>query len=367
MAQVAVDTLEAFASRLVEATGASQTTADQVAASLVAADLAGHNSHGVYRLSMYTDLIEDDVLFPAATPTVDTRSPGIAAVDGQRAYGQIVGRTAVETGTDIAEEFGLAVVGIRDATHLGRIGEWAERTANAGFLFGAFINTQAHSATVAPPGSAERRLATNPIAFGIPTFDALDFPLVHDMATSQVAHGKIRERVPTGDPVPDDWTVGDDGRPVTDAAAFEEGAGALLPLGGQQSGYKGFGLAVIAELFAGIIGDAPVYGQDPPEPFSNAAAFIFIDPLMFTSEDAVKNRVAALAAYLRDSAISSAISPGIASRSEDEILLPGEAEYRSTRTAGKEGVEIADGILDELAALARRFEITDAIPESITT
>lgn len=365
MAQLDVETLESFASRLVEATGAPTSIADNVAASLVAADLAGHNSHGVHRLAMYTDLIDDEVLFPDATPTVDMQSRGCAGIDGQRAYGQIVGRTAVETGTDIAEEFGMAVVGIRDATHLGRIGEWAERTAEADFLFAAFVNTQAHGRTVAPPGSADRRLATNPIAFGIPTYDALEFPIVHDMATSQVAHGKIRERVPTGDPVPDDWTVDDEGVPVRDAKAFEEGAGALLPLGGQESGYKGFGLAVIAELFAGIIGNAPVYGQNPPDPFSNAAAFVFVDPTMFTSAEAVEDRVEALGAYLRESTISTAVSSGIASRSDDEILLPGEAEYRATQKARQDGVEIADGILNELSDLARRFGIPDAIPETI--
>ncbi|NHN61667.1 MULTISPECIES: Ldh family oxidoreductase [Halorussus] len=71
-----------------------------------------------------------------------------------------------------------------------------------------------------------------------------------DVATSQVAHGKIRERAASGDPVPPDWTVTEPGEPETDAAAFEDGSGALLPLGGTASGYEGFGLAVVAELFA---------------------------------------------------------------------------------------------------------------------
>ena len=73
-------------------------------------------------------------------------------------------------------------------------------------MFAAFVNSQGGSRTVAPAGSATRRLATNPIAFGIPSFDALEFDLVLDMATSQVAHGKIREREATGDPIPEGWT-----------------------------------------------------------------------------------------------------------------------------------------------------------------
>ncbi len=366
MTRLAVDVLEEFCRELIEALGASSEIAAKVAESLVLADLAGHHSHGVNRVPQYAGFIEDEILDPTASPSVTEQSGVAASVDGNRAYGQIVGREAIDVGMTAAIDAGIGVVGIKNGTHLGRIGEWAERAANEGYVFGAFVNTQGTSRTVAPAGSADRKLATNPVAFGIPTYEALDFPIVLDMATSQVAHGKIRERAATGEAVPEAWTVSADGSPVTDAEAFEAGEGALRPLGGEAAGYKGFGLAVIVELLAGIIGDAPVYGQDETGLFSNAAAFVVIDPLVFTDKAGVKDRVASLAAYLADADDVPGVSAGIAAKTrKDEIVLPGEPEYRSITAGREQGIEIDDGILDRLTALAHETGIQATIPAEL--
>ena len=355
--------LEKFARDIAVGLGAPESTAGRVAESLVASDLRGHGSHGVLRLPLYGKMVEAGRLDPTATPEVVREDAGTATVDGRDAFGQVVGAEASALAAAKALDRGVAAVGIRDATHLGRVGEWAERTTEAGAAFAAFVNVQGSAQTVAPPGSADRRLATNPLAFGVPAFGALDFPLVFDAATSQVAHGKIRERAATGDPVPPDWTVTASGDPETDAAAFEEGSGALLPLGGTTAGYKGFGLAVVAELFAGIAGDAAVAGQRDGEWADNAALFLAFDPTRFTSEAGVRDRVTALADHLRSADYSAAVSPGDAAKA-DRALLPGEAEHRTAAERRERGIPVSEGVAESLCDLAVARGLGDAVPDA---
>lgn len=355
MARATVEQLEPFVTRLFTAAGVSEAHARQVAESLVAADLRGHTSHGVLRVPLYLDRIASGDLNPNAEPAIEWETTTAAGIDGHSTFGQVVGRVAVDTLTERAEN-GVGVVGLRDAAHLGRVGEWAERIADRGLLFAAFVNTGGAAQTVAPPGSADRRLSTNPIAFGVPTFDALPFPLVLDMATSQVAHGKIRERAADEKPLPPEWTTTADGSPERDADAFEAGAGALLPLGGRAAGYKGFGLAVVSELFAGLVGNAPVAGQHTPDHPENAAAFVAVDPLRFTTRDDATARITALADYLDSAESREEIPVGIGAKG-DEALLPGEAEYRELAVRREEGVHVPTRIVDALREVATEFDV----------
>jgi len=351
MPRVDHERLRAAARTLLEGLGTPADAADRVAESLVGADLCGHGSHGTIRLpTMYAEMVADGLIDPGATPAVTTDAGPTARVDGNRAFGQMTGRVAVETGAERAAEHGVAAVGVRNGTHLGRIGEWAARAAEAGLAFVAFVNTGCATRTVTVPGSAERVLSTNPVAVGVPTFGALPFPVVVDVATSQVAHGKVTKRAVDGDPVPAAWTVDADGKPVTDAEAFEEGAGALLPLGGRATGHKGFGLAVAAELLAGVVGGGEVFGEGDPGAVNNAACFLLVDPLAFTDRGTAADRGGALAEYLR--AVDPAEAVETPAAVDGALVLPGEAELRTARRRRAEGVPVSEARLDALRGLA---------------
>jgi len=365
MPRLDADALRSFASRLLESVGTPPDVAVRVADSLVAADLAGHGSHGVHRIPWYAERVADGEIDPGADPGVVTETPVTAVVDGRFGFGQIVGRHAVDLLAGKAGEHGVAAVGIRNGSHLGRMGEWAERAVDEGLVFASFVNSQGQGGQVAPPGSARRRLGTHPLAFGIPTFGALEFPVVMDMATSQVAHGKIGERAAAGEPIPEGWTVDADGEPVTDPDAYEDGAGALRPLGGAVAGYKGFGLAVVAELVAALVGGGETFGMETDAPWSNGAAFLALDPAQFLPPEAARERVAALAAYLHATERSPAVTDGIAAKGDDETLLPGEAEHRTRQAYRENGVPLSAGEVDRLSALARDHGLGDAVPEPL--
>lgn len=358
--------LEGFVATLFEHLGAGPSAAADVAGSLTGADARGHHSHGVLRAPIYSRMIEDGAIEPRALPTRNRSSETTVHLDGRSAFGQVVGRAAVDAGVSIAKSNGSAVVGIRNGSHLGRIGEWAERAAEDGILFAAFVNHQGGGKTVAPAGSSERRFGTNPMAFGIPTFTALPFPIVHDMATSQVAHGKIREREKTGEPLPDEWTTSEDGTPVKDAGSFERGAGALLPLGGRAAGYKGFGLSVVSELVAGLVGDALIASEADPAWTSNAAGFVFVDPLRFTSRERCEERVESLASYLGETEFSDAVPLGAGAHGT-ETRLPGEVEYRTRLAYEREGIPFSDGLSETLRTIAAETGTLGHLPDGLRT
>jgi len=228
MARIDPDALEAFVADLTASLGAGEADARRFADSLVAADCCGHSSHGSRLLpAKYVPEIDEGKIDPGATSRVERDDGVFVTVDGQQAFGQLAARDAVEKGIATAGEHGIGVVSLRNVSHIGRVGEYGERAADAGMALVGFVSNPG-SRWVAPPGSGQRRFSTNPVVVALPTFDALPFPLVLDMATSQVARSKIRERAVADEPLLDDWVIDQSGSYVTDGNAFEAGDGALL-------------------------------------------------------------------------------------------------------------------------------------------
>lgn len=354
MSTVDAAELESFARTALAAVGAPPATAATVASSLVDADLAGHSSHGVVRVPYYADLADEGAIDPAADPIVEPAGPFHQVVGGA-AFGQRTGQRAVDLLVETTRERGVAAVGVSDSGHIGRIGEWAEHVAGEGLVFASWVNLQGGAQRISPHGSADRRLGTNPLTFAVPAFDALPFDIVYDGATSQVAHGKILERDGSGDHLPAAWTVSASGDPVERAAAFEAGMGALLPLGGRETGYKGFGLATMAELFAAVVGDGPVSTEPEQDWVGNGAAFLAIDPAVFTTREAVASRVAALAEHIR-----SAEPIG-----DEPVLLPGEREYETRRRRVDGGIPVSAAVAEALRDSAATTGTEDSLPEPL--
>ena len=326
-------------------------TAATVAALLVGADLAGHTSHGVRQLhSRYAEEIAAGVIDPAAEPTVTPKSAHALQVDGQRAFGHLVGAAATDAGIEVATDAGVALVSIANTAHIGRVGAFAEQAAAAGCAFIGLVANPA-SAYVAPPGSAQRRFSTNPICLGMPTFGGLAFPLIADLSTSQVAHGKIKERTVTGEALPTDWVVQAGGGDLRDADAFEaDGMGALRPLGGATAGHKGYALAVLNEVFAAVMTGGSISGMDEIV-FGNHALFVLIDPTILASRSLIADRARTIGRYIRETIVDPEVSLGAATDA-GAGLLPGEPEHRARQRNERVGVSIPRGDATLLGALA---------------
>lgn len=212
---------------------------------------------------------------------------------------------------------------------------------------------------VAPPGSTQRRFSTNPVVVGIPTFDALPFPLVLDMDTSQVARSKIRELPIADESLPNEWVVDSSGGTVDDGPTFEDGDGALLPLGGFATGHKGFGLAVMAELLAGIASDGSVSGMDDVL-WGNHAVFYVTDISRWATPESISNYVSTVVRYIRETEYSDSVPLPWATHGE-RGRVPGEAEHASRLEQREQGLRVPE----EDAALLRELAIDQGMKKAV--
>lgn len=340
--------LQGFATDVLCSMGAPPDTAAIVAESLLDADRQGCTTHGIVLLPLYAQMISAGALDPLVQPRADLTTGAVARIDGCNGFGQLTGGLAVATGSKIARENGVAAVGIHNGGHLGRLGEWAQLAAAKGMLFLAFCNSGGGARNVAPFGSHERKLSTNPIACAVPAFGALPHDVVMDFATSQVAGSLIREHVLKDKPLDPEWVTTASGEPLLDAAQFMQGVGALLPLGGFSTGHKGYALAVIAELLGGIAGGM-MAGEHDPEWFSNAALFLFVDPQRLLPRDELGQRIGSFAAYLQ----------------EVGARLPGAGAHRQEKRAAENGLELPEQLCSALKTLAGELglEIPAVLPE----
>ncbi|MBV9750381.1 MAG: Ldh family oxidoreductase, partial [Acetobacteraceae bacterium] len=262
------DALEGYVVRIFTASGCAGEEAARIGHHLVSANLAGHDSHGVLRVPRYVQWLGEGKVRAGQTLTVVTESATHAVLDGNKGFGQTIGPLAVDLGIAKARESGLAVVALRNAGHLGRIGDWAERAARAGLVSIHFVNV-GMGLLVAPFGGVDRRFGTNPFCVGVPQGEAP--PLLLDFATSLVAEGKVLVAAQGGKPIPGDALIAPDGqlsgdpetlfgplegRAVPDASG---GEGALRAFGE----HKGSGIAFMCEILAGCLTGSPTGGSSP--------------------------------------------------------------------------------------------------------
>src|SRR5262245_4495945 len=184
--------------------GCSAAEAERIGKYLVSANLTGHDSHGVARVPRYLLWQREGVVLADRKAKVVVETPVLALVDGLKGFGQTVAPQAVAIGIDKCRAMGLAMVALRNAGHIGRVGDWAEMAAEAGFVSVHFVNA-AGSVLVAPFGGIERRLSTAPFCVGVPRSG--EPPIVLDFATSVVAEGKVLVASQGGKGVPGDAMV----------------------------------------------------------------------------------------------------------------------------------------------------------------
>jgi uncharacterized oxidoreductase len=309
--------------------------AQTIARHLVAANLVGHDSHGVIRVSRYVGYWREGKVRANQRATIAFETDSLALVDGHRGYGQVIGEQAVRIGIDKARKCGIAMVGLRDVGHVGRIGDWAEMAADAGQVSLHFVGTTGIGALMVPFGGTDRRLSLCVVAAGIPR--RAKPPVIYDIATSMVAEGKVFVAKNKGVPMPEGHLIDKQGRPTTDPNDLYAG-GALLPFGG----HKGSGLAIIADLLAGALTGAGT-SQRRETDLVNTMCSIYIDPDRLPERAAFDAEVDAFLEWVK---ASPPAQPGGA------VLLPGDIERRTREERQSRGIPLDDTTIHEITEAA---------------
>jgi LDH2 family malate/lactate/ureidoglycolate dehydrogenase len=338
---VPADELQELTCALFVAADTPRRIAEVVATILVNSNLAGHDSHGVLRVPAYLRAIEAGTLRPAAEPVVVREAATTLLIDGQGGFGHYTAQRALELALAKAQQSNVCCVSFTQVGHVGRLGEYAEQAAARGCIglitVGSGSNRDTYRVVPHGGGAGAGVLGTNPIAIGVPTGD--DRPFVLDYATSVLAEGKVQVARSKGLPMPPGVILDNRGEPTTNPHDFYD-HGYLLPMGG----HKGYALSLAFCLLAGLGG----YFQ--PETQGLAGAYMqVVNVAAFLPLTTYQQNVRSFLEGIK--AVPAA--PGV-----EEILVPGEPEYRSRQQRLATGVPIPETILTQLQEWAEKLHVS---------
>ena len=326
MPVVAVDRLTEISKAVLQASGASPEEAATVARLCVAANLAGHDSHGVIAIPTYIDRIGKNHIVPGAPFEIKQESATTTVIDGNWGFGFVVAERATKLTLEKTKKSNVAATTILRQSHVGRVAAYPLMAAKEGMIAMMTADSGRSPKAVAPFGGREPRLGTNPICIAMPS--NLDGPFVLDMATSAVAAGKIKLAQAKNAKIPEGWVVDKQGNPTTDPFEYDKG-GVLLPLGGSE-GYKGYGLSAMVEVFSGLLPGLG-FGVEPTGRHNDGCFIAMFNVEAFRPLETFKKEVTEFAAYLKATKPADGFT---------EILYPGEVEWRTEQTRRKSGIEV---------------------------
>ena len=313
--------------RVVRGFGSGEAEVEAVADNLIAANLTGHDSHGIGMLPRYAQAFHEGGLVPNVHVSTLLDSGAMLRLDGNAGFGQVIGAEAMTLGIDRAQQLGSCIVALGNAHHLGRIGAWAEQAAAAGLVSLHFVNVISR-AIVAPHGGADARFGTNPFCAGVPL--AGRAPVILDFATSVIAQGKTRVAMNKGEQVDAGCLIDDQGRPTREPHyAVVPPFGALLTFGA----HKGYGLAMMCELLGGALAAGMTQRTDDvsKKRVLNGMFSVLVDPAALGDRAAFEHEALAFIAWAQASPPREGFAP---------VQVAGDAERASRAHRSAEGVPV---------------------------
>jgi len=339
--------LRSIIEKLLIGAGATLEEAPIVARHSVAANLAGHDSHGVIQIPIYIDRIAQGHIVPGAKFEIKQETPTTTVVDGHWGFGYAVSERATKMTIEKAKTSNVAATTIVRQSHIGRVAAYPLMAAREGMIAIMTADSGRGPKHVAPFGGREARLGTNPICIAVPA--DLEAPLVVDMATSAVAAGKVKLAQAKGSSIPEGWVVDGQGRPTTDPNDYGKG-GVLLPLGGPE-GHKGYGLGSMVEILSALLPGLG-FGVEPTGRHNDGCFLAVFNVEAFRPLATFKKEVAEFAHYLKDTKPADGFT---------EVLYPGEIELNREKERTRDGIDVDDKTWGKLMDLGDKFGIRDQL------
>ena len=314
--------------------------ADTVAGILVKANLTGHDSHGVLRITMYLDWMDQKRLHPTAEPKVVKETDNTLVVNGGHGFGHYTAQMSIEKLIEKAKSHNVACASLVDTSHIGRLGEYTEVASRAGCISLVTLGMGQQGAwPVVPFGGAVGGLGTNPFAVGCPTGD--NSPFVADIATSVIAEGKLRVARSKKVDVPEGYILDKYGNPTVKTSDFYEG-GYLLPFGG----HKGYALSLVTCVLGGLSQEFNCEKGQMSGAFMQVINVDAFAPL--------EKYQRGVRAFL-DGMKTTPPAPGF-----DEVMVPGDFEQRCRSHRLVNGIEIPNTIRQKIQEHAADLNVSIA-------
>ena len=341
------DRLRDFATAIYAAAGMQQAEARLCADTLVQADLWGHQSHGVMRLSWYAARLKTGVCNPKAQPELVVDAGGIALIDGHDAMGQVLAARAAQEAVSRAKAHGIAAVGIQNSNHFGTALYFTLMAARQGCV--AFLATNA-SPAMAPWGGRKKIVGTNPWSWACPA--GSHPPMVLDIANTGVARGKVYLAKQKGQPIPEGWAINAAGAPTTDPAEAIEGI--ILPM----AQHKGYAIALMMDMLSGVLTGSG-FGADVAGPYQAERRSRAGQMMIALNIEAIQplNEFNARMETLIAEIKAVPLAQGFA-----EVFYPGEIEARNDTTNRRDGLLLPEDTIADLKRIAAEYAVEGALP-----
>ena len=328
--------------------GVKTKDAEVILDTIIFANRRGVATHGIGRLPLYVHKIVAGHYNPNNDIEILLDRNAYALLDAHNGFGQVVAYRATKMAIEKAKEFGIAVVGVRNSNNFGTAGYFGDMAARQGCVAMVYANA---APAIAPTGGNRTIFGTNPLCYAFPGIDGYD-PILLDMATTIAARGKISLAAKNGEKIPIDWAIGPDGQPTDDPNVALKGS--LLPIGG----YKGYGLSMFVDLFAGLLTGSHFAGEVKnlsimDEDSGNGHLFIVIDLDKFMTTDEKRKRISHFYDAVK------------ACGEEGKIFMPGEIEYIKMKKAqgfvqiSSKQFEDVNAVAEEVGAEARLIEVEE--------
>lgn len=327
---------------------------------LMQSDKWGIESHGCNRFKpIYVDRIRKGILNPITKIDVLKETATTAVLDANDGMGMVASKKAMDMCIEKAHKYGMGMVAVRNSSHYGIAGYWANLAAKENMI--GITGTNARP-SIAPTFGVENMMGTNPLTFAMPTDE--DFPFLLDCATSIIQNGKIEYYARIGKDTPAGMVIGRDGSTLTDSAQIlkdlRSGNAALAPLGGigeTLAGYKGYGYAAVVEILSAALQSGiflkDLDGKDENgnlRPYHLGHFFIAIDTDAFMGAEAFKKTAGDILRNLRNSQKA----PG-----QDRIYTAGEKEYDVWMYRKDKGVPVTEAVQKEFIQLRDELGLTE--------
>ncbi|HBM3060188.1 Ldh family oxidoreductase [Klebsiella oxytoca] len=341
--------LKKFVSAVYQQAGVPEDDAGIIADTLVQADLWGHQSHGVLRLSWYLERLRSGVMTPVTRPKHLVDTPSVSIIDGLDGVGQVLATRGMQEAIVKAKRNGTAAIAIRNSNHFGTVMYYTRMAAEAGCV--AFMTCNGGPAMAPWGGYRDKIIGTNPWSLAAPAGNAA--PLMLDIANTGVARGKIYLARNRGEKIPEGWALNSDGEPTTDPT--EAINGIILPM----AAHKGYAIGVMMDIFAGVLSGSQflssVNGPYHYDKKSGVGHFISVYNIeTFMPLEQYNARIEEFLHQLKQ--------PPVAAGHEG-IFYPGELEARNDTRNRESGLSLANGTLLDLQRIAKECRLEHLLPE----
>ncbi|MCP3776509.1 Ldh family oxidoreductase [Paenibacillus sp. MZ04-78.2] len=296
---------------------------------LVNANFCGVDSHGIDLLPTYVERIKHGGINKRANIKIVFENNGQMIIDADGALGPVVAHYATNQSTKLAKEHGVSWVTVKNSNHIGMLGHYTRIMCDVNLIGIVLTNS---GPNVAAWGGAEAVMGNNALSVGVPGSGFPSFLL--DMATGEVACGKIRLCANSGQEVPEGWILDSNGKPTTNPQDFIN-EGVVLPFGK----HKGFGIGMMVDLLTGVISGG-LFGKDVRRQRQNhtliagsSQTFIAYDFDKYMNKEEFNQRIDSWINMVKTSKKAFGF---------DEIIIPGENERNIYIQRMNEGIPITE-------------------------